>query len=52
MRESRDVRRKGMGKVTIEVSEELAALIQAAEAKLDEQAKAAKEFGPLDIEGT
>ena len=41
-----------MAKVTITVSEELAALILAAEAKLEEQAKAAKEFGALDIDGT
>lgn len=41
-----------MAKVTIEVSEELAALIHAAEAKLEQQAKAAKEFAALDIDGT
>ena len=41
-----------MAKVTIEVDEELAKLILAAEKKLEEQAKAAKEFAPLDIEGT
>jgi hypothetical protein len=41
-----------MAKVTIEVDEELAKLILAAEKKLEEQAKAAKEFAPFDIEGT
>ena len=42
----------GMAKVTIEVSEELAAVLLAAEKKLEEQAKAAKAFEPLDIGGT
>ena len=40
MRERPVVRLVGMAKVTIEVSEELAALIVAAEAKLEEQAQA------------
>ena len=52
MRVAVDVRLTDMAKVTIEVSEELAALILAAEAKLEQQAKAAKEFAPLDIDGT
>lgn len=52
MRVGVGVRLTGMAKVTIEVSEELAALILAAEAKLEEQAKAAKEFAALDIDGT
>jgi hypothetical protein len=47
-----DVRLTCMAKLTIEVSEELAALVLAAEAKLEEQAKAAKEFAALDIDGT
>ena len=46
------MRARAMAKVTIEVDEELAKLILAAEKKLEEQAKAAKEFAPLDIEGT
>ena len=41
-----------MAKVTIEVDEELAKLIWAAEKKLEEQAKAAKGFAALDINGT
>jgi hypothetical protein len=44
--------RMGMAKVTIEGSEEPAAVLLAAEKKLEEQAKAAKEFAPLDVGGT
>lgn len=41
-----------MRKVTIEVSEELAKLLLQAEAKLKENALAAKTDGPLDVKGT
>jgi hypothetical protein len=42
----------GMPKVTIEVSEELAKLLLQAEAKLKENALAAKTDGTLDVKGT
>jgi hypothetical protein len=41
-----------MPKVTIEVSEELAALLKDAEARLEKQAEAAKAFKELDVKGT
>lgn len=41
-----------MPKVTIEVSEEVAAILKKAEAKLREQARAAKDGGALDVAST
>ncbi|MFB1482969.1 ISKra4 family transposase, partial [Corallococcus sp. RDP092CA] len=40
-----------MVKVTLEVPEEVAALLKAMEAKLQAEAKAAREFEPVDPEG-
>lgn len=40
-----------MGKVTLEVPEEVAILLKAMEAKLQAEAKAAREFTPVDPEG-
>ncbi|MFB1482131.1 hypothetical protein [Corallococcus sp. RDP092CA] len=40
-----------MVKVTLEVPEEVATLLKAMEAKLQAEAKAAREFAPVDPEG-